>query len=111
MRSRRCPRRVIHLFLVEPLGSITRRICLTYDECLGLVAEIRAKLRQLSKAELGACAFCGKMAYINKTNYLLASGELIHGSYMEPVYHTPSLLFQLYHDNRVFGTFVKRFNS
>ena len=82
-------RAVIHLFLVEPLGSITRRICLTYDECLGLVAEIRAKLRQLSKAELGACAFCGKTAYIDKTNYLLASEELIHGNCMERFIQSP----------------------
>lgn len=80
---------VVHLFLVEPLGSITRRICLTYDECLGLVAEIRAKLRQLSKAELGVCTFCGKIAYIDKTNYLLASGELIHGSCMERFIQSP----------------------
>lgn len=74
---------VIHLFLIEPWGSITRRICLTYDECLGLIKEIRRRLSQLADAALAPCSFCGQMAYIDKTNYLLASGELIHGNCME----------------------------
>ena len=76
-------RDVIHLFLIEPWGRMTRRVCLTCGECLGLVDEIRTKLRQLADAALVPCAFCGKMAYIDKTNYLLASGELIHGRCME----------------------------
>lgn len=82
-------KRVIHLFLIEPRGRITRRTCLTYEECLGLVQMIRERLKQLNDASLGTCTFCGRMAYIDKTNYLLASGEFIHGSCMERFVQSP----------------------
>lgn len=82
-------KKAIHLFLIEPGGRITHHTCLTYGECLGLVRAIRERLEQLSNAALGACAFCGRMAYIDKTNYRMASGELIHGSCMERFIQSP----------------------
>lgn len=82
-------KKAIHLFLIEPRGRMTHRTCLTYEECQGLVRMIRGRLKQLAGAALGACAFCGRMAYIDKTNYLLASGELIHGSCMERFVQSP----------------------
>ena len=82
-------KKTIHLFLIEPGGKITRHTCLTYEECLGLVQAIRERLEQLSNAALGTCVFCGRMTYIDKTNYRMASGELIHGSCMERFIQSP----------------------
>ena len=81
--------KAIHLFLIEPGGRMTRRTCLTYEECQGLVQTIRERLKQLSDAAIGTCAFCGGMAYIDKTNYLMASEKLIHGSCMERFIQSP----------------------
>jgi len=77
---------VIHLYLIEPGNFMKRHFCLTYDECLGLIQEIRDKLDQLRKyldAAVGKCACCGATVNIDNTYYQMASGEVIHGVCMD----------------------------
>lgn len=79
-------RSVIHLHLIEPGNYIKHRFCLTYDECQGLIQEIRAKLDFLKRywdASPGKCAFCGHAIYVDKRHYKMNSGEVIHGTCME----------------------------
>ncbi len=42
---------VIHLRLIAPGDYKRRRVCLTYDECLGLITDIRNKLSELERLE------------------------------------------------------------
>lgn len=77
---------VIHLHLIEPGNYIKHRFCLTYDECQGLIQEIRVKLDSLKRywdASPGKCAFCGHAIYVDKRHYKMSSGEVIHGICME----------------------------
>ena len=76
----------IHLYLVEPGNYIKRHACLTYDECLSLIHDIRSNLKKIndlrSKA-IGQCSHCGSMIYADAGHYQLRSGEVLHLSCIE----------------------------
>lgn len=77
----------IHLYLIEPGYNIKHHVCLTYDECLGLIHDIRINLEKLSalrKTAIGLCAHCGGMIYADTTHYKLLSGEILHPVCKEP---------------------------
>lgn len=74
---------VIHLYLTQKGKIPTRHYCLTYEECLALVQEIRDKLVELYCSVTVACAFCGSPVYLDQPRYEMASGEVIHGICME----------------------------
>lgn len=76
-------REVIHIYLIEPSGYMKHHFCLTYDECQGLIREIRKKADQMEKyidVTLARCACCGAEVCAADSYYVLASGELIHRS-------------------------------
>ncbi len=84
---------VIHLHLIEPGRSMRHQFCLTYEECQGLIQEIRAKLEPLKRyldAAVGKCAFCGYPIYVDKNHYEMDSGEVIHGVCMERFIRSPA---------------------
>ena len=74
---------VIHLYLTQRGKIPTRHYCLTYEECLGLVQEIRDKLVELYCAVTVVCAFCGSPIYLDQPRYEMSSGEVVHGICME----------------------------
>lgn len=76
-------REVIHIYLIEPGGYMKHHFCLTYDECQGLIQEIRKKADQMEKyidVTVGRCAYCGAEVCADESYSVLASGELIHGN-------------------------------
>ena len=71
----------IHLYLIEPGNYIKRHACLTYDECCGLIREIRInleKINELRNTAIGQCSHCGSMIYADTGHYQLLSGEFLH---------------------------------
>lgn len=74
---------VIHLYLIAPGEYIKRHVCFTYEECIGLIMEIRCRLEELRNTAIGHCAHCSAVVYEDKTYYTMSSGELIHGTCME----------------------------
>ena len=78
-------REVVHIYLIEPGGYLKHYFCLTSDECHGLIQEIREKSDLMDKyheATVGKCACCGNGVCMDESYYVLASGELVHGSCM-----------------------------
>lgn len=74
---------VIHIYLIEPGSYMKHHFCLTYDECQGLIQEIRKKSDQMEKyidVMVGRCTCCGAEVCVDESYYVLALGELIHGS-------------------------------
>lgn len=74
---------VVHLYLTQKGKIPTRHYCLTYDECLALVQDIRDKLAELYCSVTEHCAFCGQPVYMDQPKYEMTSGEVIHGVCME----------------------------
>lgn len=74
---------VIHIYTHTYLDSRKNHVCLTYDECLGLISNIREKLEVIKEAKLGVCFHCEGTIYTDEDRYTLASGELVHGRCME----------------------------
>lgn len=74
---------VIHLYLTQKGKVPTRHYCLTCNECLALVQEIRDKLVELYCSVTVGCAFCGSPVYLDQPRYKMTSGEVIHGACME----------------------------
>lgn len=76
---------VVHIYLIEPGGYMKHHFCLTYDECYGLIREIREKSDLMDKyheATVGKCACCGTGVCMDESYYVLASGDLVHGRCM-----------------------------
>lgn len=71
-------RKTIHLYMIEPHHFMKRHSCLTYDECLGLIQEIRAKLANLGKMPVGACQCCGSLVYEDTPYRKLEDRWIIH---------------------------------
>ncbi len=76
-------RTAIHIYTKYDRNSTRNHFCLTYDECVGLIHDIREKLAFLKTIECGLCHHCGTMIYIDQDRYKMDSGELIHGRCME----------------------------
>lgn len=77
----------IHLYLIEPGNYIKRHVCLTYDECLSLIRDIRSNLKKINDLRsraIGQCSHCGSMIYADAGHYQLRSGEVLHLSCIEP---------------------------
>jgi len=74
---------VIHIYTHTSLDSRKNHVCLTYEECLGLISDIREKLEVIKEAKLGVCFHCEGTIYTDEDRYTLASGELVHGRCME----------------------------
>lgn len=74
---------VIHLYTMDSPSANKRHICLTYDECLGLIRAVREKLDCIRGAAAGTCSCCGRTIYLDQTRYELADGKLIHRICME----------------------------
>ena len=73
----------IHLWLRERRNCLIHHFCLSYDECCGLILEVREKQKAIEQAKIGICIHCKGMIYADETHYIFKSGELIHSKCME----------------------------
>lgn len=78
-------REVVHIYLIEPGSYMKHHFCLSYDECHGLIREIREKselVERYHEVTVGKCACCGTEVCMDESYYVLASGDLVHGRCM-----------------------------
>lgn len=75
--------KVIHLWVQEERNRPKQHFCLTFDDCLCMIQEIRRKAYMVRKADLGTCICCEKTVYVNDDRFTMASGELVHSGCME----------------------------